>query len=320
MYWLMNNTIADMYGPYFLILYACVIVLTLTGCWWTLRLLDWTKSLPLLSVPSNPDPYEIAYLRGGENELIRSVIFSLVQRGYLRVSHQASGSLISPASQVFEQHNLTPLERRVSDWFTTSHKVESIFRPSALPTQIKPFSTTYEQRLRRENMLTPTELRGTAAAVLFVGALVITALGGYKLFTALSEGRTNVAFLVMMGVISLVILFKICRPPRLSRRGRTYLKKLQLAFERLKTRGVGATQAFGSPATFAAADPTALLVVGLFGVSALSGTAYDDYHQAFRRSAADGGSSGASCGSSSSDSGDGGGSGCGGGGCGGCGS
>ncbi len=313
---LMHNPIADMYGPYFLLLYGAVIAVTFLACWWVLRSRDWTASLPTPPVPPSPDAYEIAYLRGGENEVVRSVIFSLVQRGYLQINQQGKEPSIERAPEPPDRHQLPTLERRVFDWFSTPHTAGEVFRSSGLPEQIKSFCATYEQRLHRENLLMPAEMRTAAIQVWMAGALVIIALGGYKLFVALAKGRHNVAFLVVMAIVSLLLLIKICHLPRLSSKGRAYLRNLQLAFERLKARTAGATAA---PAvnSAAAVDPSLLLLVGVFGVAALSGTPYDYYQQTFRRAAAGGGSCGSS--SCSSSGGDGGGGGCGGGGCGGCG-
>ena len=39
-----------------------------------------------------------------------------------------------------------------------------------------------------------------------LGGIVIAGLGGYKLIVALSKGRTNVSFLILMGLVSLVVL------------------------------------------------------------------------------------------------------------------
>ena len=45
------------------------------------------------------------------------------------------------------------------------------------------------------------------------GALVVTGLGAYKLVVALTEGRSNVLFLVLMGIGSLWFLFAMCPVP-----------------------------------------------------------------------------------------------------------
>lgn len=80
---LLFGLISDMYGPTFLVLYACVIGATLAICWVWVQSLDKTSNLPPLPIPKSVNAYQIAFLRGGENELLRIMIFDLIQRGYL---------------------------------------------------------------------------------------------------------------------------------------------------------------------------------------------------------------------------------------------
>ena len=168
-------------------------------------------------------------------------------------------------------------------------------------------------------------MRSSVWSVGLLGTLVIASLGGYKLLVALSKDHTNVLFLIVMGVISIISLIWMCQSPRLTSRGRAYLEKIQLALERLKDRAASVSSA--------SADPSLLLLAAVFGIGVLDGTPYAYYPRMFQRAAAssDGSistwmsscgvsscgtsSTGSSCSSSSC----GGGGGCGGG-CGGCGS
>jgi uncharacterized protein (TIGR04222 family) len=349
--WLTHNPLAEMYGPVFLAFYAAVVALTVAAVWLGRRALDWTGSMTTPAVPTEPDPFEVAYLRGGENEVARSVIFTLVQKGVLEVRQEGDDFLVAPATATAERRNLSPIERRTLDWFAAPQKVSRIFREDGLAPQLKPFCAAYEQRLRRENFLPTAEMLGGARLLRWAGASVLAGLAAYKILVALSQGRFNVLFLVALAAVGLFLVFRVSKQPRLTGRGRAYLERLQLAFERLKNRpavaggpSLLATQplapvsnvagATGGPA-LAAYDPTLPLLVGVFGVTALAGTQYDYFQQSFRRSAVNGGADGSvgsgcgsSCGSSDSSSdsssSDGGGSSCGsscgGGGCGGCGS
>ena len=325
MEWLLHNPIAEMYGPSFLLLYGMVGGITIAACWLAARWGDWTGALPLPPVPSTPDSYEIAYLRGGENEVARAVLVCLVQQGYLRIDRHLKEAVFEPVPEAPNRRALSPIERRALDWFKLSHKVSEVFEADGLARQLKPFCAAYENKLSNERLLTPPDVRAKARLYALAGALVIVGLGGYKLIVSLLNNRFNVLFLILIGVASLIALCLVCRAPRLSRRGRAYLERLQTAFDRLRwsVPTPAAATVGGTPAEVTAFDPTLPLVVGLFGVGALAGTAYDDYHYAFRKSAeqhqaAGGGSCGSSCGSSDSSSGEGGGSSCGGG-CGGCG-
>ncbi|HEY0079812.1 MAG TPA: TIGR04222 domain-containing membrane protein [Pyrinomonadaceae bacterium] len=344
MEWLLHNPIADMYGPYFLLFYAVVILLVVVSAWLVLRAQDWTARMPLPPVPAEPDPYEIAYLRGGEMEVAETAIFSLMQRGYLQATERPDGTSFERTPEAAEAGRLPQLERRVLEWFSTPRRRAEIFAPLGLRYEVRGGCVQFEQKLRREHLLTPQHMEKISRLVWLTGALVLAALGGYKLVIALSRGRFNVAFLIIMCIVGLVMLRAVSRLPqsRLSRRGRQYLDRLQMAFAQLKDRYRQQPQiADTQPARFAnSIDPT-LILVGAFGVASLAGTPYEDYTRKMygsqsssgaggtwgtSSSSADGGGSYSSSDSSSSDSGggDGGGSscgggGCGGGGCGGCG-
>jgi uncharacterized protein (TIGR04222 family) len=342
MEWLTHNLIADMHGPAFLFFYAAAICLTLVACRLLSRRLDWTASMPLPPIPSAPDPHEIAYLRGGENEAARSVIFALIQRDLLQVTQSGSDFLIEKVAEPpQERGTLKPVERSALEWFGKPQPVAEVFQRGGLTSHLAPFLGTYEQRLRKEQFLTSPENSKGARLALLCGALLISGLGVYKLLIAFSRGRFNVLFLVIMGAAGLFLLFKVCRLPRLSGRGQAYLERLHLAFDRLKYASLKPPapqpNVTGEAAAGAYAfDPSLPLIVGLFGVGALAGTPYDFYQQPFQRSAlstsGDGSASyaAAGCGSSSSSSSGSGGSSCSsggsscgsscGGGCGGCGS
>jgi len=311
--YLILGFIGDMYGPHFLVLYACVIAVTLVFCRWAVRTYDRTGDLPPLPVPEDPDPYEIAYLRGGENELARLVIFDLIQRGYLQVVEEPRAWWQGKAQPELEQvanhpelRHLTPTQRDVFDAFSSPRKAAEIFRGLGLPDRIKRHCREFDERFAGEQLLSPAAAQEAAWGIGAFGTLMIGGLGGYKLLAALAKGRTNVGFLILMGIVGLVILLFICKLPRLSRRGQDYLCELHRAFENLKEQPT--ITSLSAPAY----DPTLLLLVGLFGVGMLTETPYDYFEEMFHKSAG-GGTLGAGCGGGC------GGGGFGGGGCGGCG-
>ena len=315
MNWLTNNPIANMYGPQFLFLYGLVIAVTLVGCWWRLRSKDPTAQLPPLPLRSDPDPYEIAYMRGGENEVVRLTIFNLIQRGYLKVSETKRwwGSTEQRLGRVSghpDQRHLSPLEQSVFRLFSTPRTAADIFQSDVQSTALEGLCTDFDSKLQGEQALCPSEVRDASVRIRWFGVMLILGIGGYKLMAALAKGRYNVGFLIIMGFCSLFLLLRLCRPPRLSRLGQDYLKRLQGVFDRFKPTASGAN------------DTTLLLLVSLFGVGVLSETLYASLPRMFARSArssggcGDGWSGGCGCGGGGSGCG---GGGCGGGGCGGCG-
>ena len=210
--WLLHNPLAEMYGPNFLALYAAVIAGTLGICYARAHEDD-TDALPPPPLPIAPDPYEIAFLRGGENEVVRLAIFRLLQRGSLRTSGDKVKT-ITCAALPFDR-DTTTLEHEVLAYFNYPRKVTEIFT-SPLPARVRSLCAPYEERLRFACLLNGPDVQERGRRVRNQGALVIFVLGGYKLMAALHNGYDNVGFLVAMGMIAVALLAFVCQTPRLS--------------------------------------------------------------------------------------------------------
>lgn len=331
MEWLWHNFIADMRGPWFLLFYACASAAAVVVCRVVVRQLDWTGRMPPPPVPAAPDPYEIACLRGGENEVTRAAVFALIKDEWLSFSRRGRKIVIERTTPAPARGALGQVERRAFDWFERPRESGEVFKSGGLAEKMRGLCAGYEQALRRDHLLTPPDVRGRVWMVRLAGLAFVVGLGGYKLLVALSKGRTNVGFLVVLCVVACLVMLAATRLPRMSRRGRAHLERLRLAFERLRGGGTkaGVYEALSetvphapTPGVARAVDPS-LVALGVFGVGALGAADYENYKAAFKHASADGGSScGSGCGSSSGGSSDGGGGGCGsscGGGCGGCG-
>ncbi|MBD2775316.1 TIGR04222 domain-containing membrane protein [Iningainema sp. BLCCT55] len=299
------SLIANMYGPNFLVLYGAVILITLAISGWLVQ--DPTKNQPLPLIPTTPDPYEIAYLQSQETGVVKVAVIDLIQRGYLEINE----ILIKQAKNHPNLDELTPLQREVFDWFSTSRTATEMVFLRSLTEHVQPHCS-YQQQLQSEQLLNTDEFKARKSLTGLIGTLIILGLGSFKLLVALAKGRHNVGFLILMGIISLYLLWCICQPPpRLSSRGKLYLKQLEQTFAQLKQK----------VKTDLSSVLEYNLVVALFGVSALAGTPYD-YHQKIlspvikttSSSSSSSGGCGSSCGGGSGCSS---GSSCGGGGCGG---
>ncbi len=324
---LLDNPLATMDGFLFLILYAFIIFFTITSLALYRSEIDKTDKLALPSIPPNPDPYEIAYLRGGVNEMARSVTFSLVQKGFVEIVNDGKTGKVKRIANVEGQRNLNQIEQIALTWIGEERETKDVFNDHfGLVEQLEPSGLIYHNQLESRQLLSTyeTESRikrwGTRAAAL------IGVFGAYKVFAAVANGNFNFIFTIILAVVGIGIALTVRRLPRMTKLGKIYLERLQLAFETLKYKSqapyIGTieprTTAAGE-AGFAGVDPL-LLSVGVFGTGILAGTMFSNYNDAFARSqqqqAGSSGGCGAGCGSSCS-SGGGGGSSCGGG-CGGC--
>lgn len=267
------NPIANMHGPLFLLFYAFVIGVTLLVCRLSLQR-SLTANLPIPLIPTNPDPLEIAYLRGGENEVTQLVVLDLIQRGYLEIDEQ---NIKQPINRP-NVNILTSLERDVLDYFFSPRTANEIFY-LWLSIMVKQHCTVYEERLQNEQLLSSDKASSVAQRIAWKGKLIILGLGSYKFIIALANGHSNVMmFLVFMAIID-SILMNVCKVPRLSDRGKAYLKALQQTFEQLKIQVSNHTDNSGDLNNI-------LLPVAIFGVSILAISPFAEYEKLFHISAA----------------------------------
>lgn len=332
---LLDNPLAAMYGPYFLIFYGFFITFTLITLGIIKTRIDKTDEIGLPPIPAQIDPYEIAYMRGGTNEVARSVIFSLMQKGFLEINREGSKTYLSRTNNQTDATRLLPIEQLALEWVKTRQETKRVFEGNGLTTQLRTYGLSYQARLEQQQLLVGDELKSQMSRWKWIAVAAIFGLGAYKIFASLVYGIYNFIGLIVMGVIGLVIALSIANLPRITKLGKAYLERLQLAFDSLKYEAQKNYIPSNEPrpvqqTTFAGVDPL-LLSVGVFGGGILAGTMFDEYNQTFQRAqnqSANSGSCGSACGSSCSSS-DGGGSSCSsgsscgsscGGGCGGCGS
>jgi uncharacterized protein (TIGR04222 family) len=317
---LLDNPLATMEGTTFLVLYAVFVVLALFTLAVAKSNIDKTDQLPIPAIPPQIDPYEIAYLRSGINEMARSVVFSLVQKGFVEIVNDDRNGKVRRLENVPDSRGLNQIEQLALKWTGSEREAKDVFDSSfGLVEQLEPYGLTYHAQLERRQLLASDDLGWRAKRLGLIVALLIAGIGGYKILAAILNGNFNILFTIFMAIVGFIVAMSIGRLPRITKLGKSYLERLQLAFEGMKYGsqapyiGAHAAQPVAE-AGFAGVDPL-LLSVGVFGTGILVGTAFSGYNDAFARAQQQSAGSSSSCGSgcgSSCSSGDGGG------GCGGC--
>ncbi|MBM2810754.1 MAG: Ser/Gly rich, Cys interspersed [Chloroflexi bacterium] len=233
--------IEPMSGPAFLAFFA-VVVLTLVACRAVVAALDNTTNLPAMLIPSDPDPYQLAYLRvrlegdgsrtGAMKEVTRLVILDRAVRERFGNERIESGS---KRRDWVGQDRTGPPGRHLARLERASKTSDRVFRRK-LPEHVARLCEPYERWLAQEQLIRPPDLAWKAAVVGLEGAGLIALLGGLELITALLEGGHIVLTLFAVGVVGLALV-AACTPGRLSRRGRRYLERLRQAFSRYPAPG-----------------------------------------------------------------------------------
>lgn len=325
-----HNPLANMVGPYFLLFYGALLAIFLYLGRRTARALDTSRDLKPLPVPENPNPFEIAFLRGGANEVSRLLVVELFQRGILVETRKR---LFQKTKLVLAENinlsELDPALRGLAERFTKPCDPTALDQPTvqrSLGTQLEHWA----QWVRDEQLaFEPAQrIAGKRYGLSLVGVFV--AVGVYKLAIAISNDHFNVFFLMALGLFGAIGIMAVVRLPRFTSRGKRYLEDLQAAYWNLKKTDLPKPDEF-QPAASAAWDPLLagscalpVLAMGLFGASALQSSAYATLSNRFANSSC-GSSCGAvsacasGCGAGGAGGGCGGGGGGCGGGCGGCG-
>jgi uncharacterized protein (TIGR04222 family) len=299
-------------GPAFLLVYAFFAAAVIVVSRLQVTSADRSLMLPLPPVSAERDPFEVAYLRGGGNELLRFAIFEAIRRNVLRLAPPAQGKkradrIEAVTAELSPGDASAPLFEELVKFYAQPHTTVELFA-SNLPAAAEAFGAArYGATLEAERFLTDATVRATSRRVAAYGVLALALFAGLRLLEAFSLHHRNVAFLIMETIFAVMALVGATRVGRLSRRGRAYVQRLQAALRP----AAGLTAVAGGAAMLP-------IFVAASGMSALAGTEYAPVRQLFPRQASSGGcgSSSSGCGSGSGSS-CGGGSGCGGGGCGG---
>jgi uncharacterized protein (TIGR04222 family) len=280
----------------------------LGATWLVIRLADRTDRRPPPPVPQRPDAMEVAFLQGGVNQVIRTLVYDLAQRGYVALAPE---DRVVPTSKTPQPGELNALEARVLESAQAKPKAHELFENRTQRARLLELLAPVRSRLAAEELVKPESVKLWRRRAQIVGTLVLAGFAGAKIYVAMQEGRSNVSYLLFLCLASIAALFALAyvlTRSHASRRGRAYLESMKLAYgDRLKD----AVSHIGSPGPEARAfEGASLFLIGLYGFSVLNGTTEAMFAESFKRaSGGEGGGCGSSCGGSC---GDGGGSGCGG--------
>jgi len=254
---------------------------------------------------THPDPYGIAYLRGGTRELLKLRLFELMLMGYLVVFERRRWTgvdrWLEVAPDAPDWSKLAPPDQYWLEFLRSRRKLKEIFS-LAFPPELEAACRQYRQELWQGGLLTGrvspesviykrlgAVIFGIFAAIFVLGLVTRTPLLGFCAFAGL---------FVVGGLLHYGLAY---RP---SKRGREYLKDVR--------RQYASFVKFDSATWHATPHATKLGAVAAFGFDILFKTPVDALAQLFEGREGNGGveygvQSGGGCG------------GCGGGGCGGCG-
>ena len=239
----------DLSGPDFLIFYGLLGMLVLGGLFVVGRLSE-SGTVPRLDYS---DPYLLAYLRGGEAEVIRVAAASLADRGLLRVDNNRLSAANATAPSLVRR----PIESAILQRLTIPTDFTSLFDSTTLRETCK----EYKDKLEQLSLLPDQKLTGVRLNRLLITLAILGGVALIKIAVAVTRGRHNIWFLVAMAVAFSFIAVRIYNPFRTTR-GDALLADLRTLFAPLKKRA-----AMINPG---GATGEAALLMAVFGLGTLS--------------------------------------------------
>lgn len=250
---------------------------------------------------SGLDPVAVAVLQGGVDSVIRSRVFSLMNRGLVVIENGKKKASIRAASKA-DTRGLSAIDTEILAFLSIERTTEALFTDEEFRARVEAHLADVRAGLELRNLVKNEAQQARVVKITLLFGALVASLGGLKLYLGVMRAKP-IAFLVIVFIVSEAILFLILRKRKhLTRLGRVYLKDLRERFRwtrKRKTLPEGV-------------DPA--LLVALYGAGHLYvSSLYPQYTEAFRRNASGGsGCSGGCGGGSSSGSSDGGSGGCGG--------
>lgn len=293
-----NLPFLNLPGPDFLNVFGALVIIVLAATWLVIHFADRTDRRPPPPVPQTPDAIDVAFLQGGVNQVVRTVVYDLVQRGYAAL---ATEDRVMPTSKTPQPGELDALETRVLEQIQVRPKAHQLFENRDQRAQVLKLLEPVRARLAAQNLLKPASVKIWRRRAQIAGTLALLSFAAVKIYVELTSGQ-NVSYLVFLCLASILALFALAyvlTRSHASRRGRAYLEAMELAY---RPRLDAALATLGASHGMKGFEGASLFLIGLYGFSVLKGTTDAAFVEHFKRATADGGGScGSSCAGSCGD-------------------
>jgi len=287
----------QMDGPVFLVLYAVLFAAFFCACMVLRRQVDQDKTGRPVQAGVDPDPYQMAYLRGGVNEVNRLATFELFERRALEEKKSWNGSITwTLIPGIVNASNCSPFALAASSFYSEPRRPTEIFRSEVASRFVSQFRE-WDDWIEKEDLRITPEKQFKLNGLALVLAAVFAAVGLLKIVAAVLHDRYNVGFASLMLIAGTVAIVVTRFPRRFNARGRSFLTATQVIngqHRRITTQNNRST----IPSEESASNGFAtmpMMAMGLFGVAALQGSSYDSFRKTYQKSEPAGGGCGASC-------------------------
>jgi uncharacterized protein (TIGR04222 family) len=280
-------------GPAFLVLYLFLAVAVNLWLRYDQRQREVAKPARFMEIAQ--DPCLVAYLRDGTKAAAHLAVFSLIDRGLL----EETGGAVRRARADADSFVRRPIEKAVLSRCTGWTDVAALETSSGVMAACQ----SYQRELQKQQLLADASIFAERFYPFLASFAVLVGVAVARALWAVSHGRHNIGFLLVLALIGGIALVIAWRRRRTGL-GDAALERLKVLFANLKRRATSLVPGGQSN--------DAVLTAALFGMAALPADSFPYLERLFPKPKSSGDGGGGDSGSSDS------GGGCGGG-CGGCG-
>jgi len=225
----MNLNPLDLRGPDFLVFYLVFMVATTLVVWayrWHME-----SGSPGEEVAAGKeiaeDPYQVAYLRGGRDEVIRVAVISLIERGLLQAEAEKLVVTDPDAADKVRRN----LDKAILMMAASDGRAQSLYSHDLVLRE----ADLIAEPLRKLRLLSDERIKTVRIVAMVAAVGLLWLVAGAKIAVALSRGRTNILFLIILAVVAPVAVGLVTLP-RVTALGRKTCNYLQTMFARLRDR------------------------------------------------------------------------------------
>jgi uncharacterized protein (TIGR04222 family) len=176
------------------------------------------------------DPYAVAYLRGGRDELLRVTVVSLIERGLVR----AAGSKLELADADAAAKTRLPLDKTILMAIAVDGDGHALYSNDLVRRE----ADLHALPLRKLGVLPDDACRRSSAVLSIVCVFFLWLIAFMKIVVALSRGHFNIGFLIIMAIAAVPVLIWAANV-RTTTLGRQTCRNLQDYFQGLHGRRDG---------------------------------------------------------------------------------
>lgn len=216
----------------FLILYAGIILVIIAGLvLWSQYLKKTYYHRALSQKIKISNPFQVAYLRNGLKGYIRSVLFKLIQKGYLEVPRKGwRGYRLRSKSGHPSVKLLSKEEQTVYHYAVSQGNWDRTINYKELHEDLRLVTEDMDNVLTNYHLLYPKGVINRLNRIRAFFMLFVLSLGGYRYFDVKLKG--HIWSLLAVGLVGMVLILHLARLNRVTKQGNLYLQTLKKRYDK----------------------------------------------------------------------------------------